>query len=192
MSPTARALLSLLPLIAFWYVESAYGLRAGVIAAMVLAAGELAVTWALERRLNRMTLFAAGLVGVFGGLTLYADDPRFMLLSPAVGDWVFAAILVGASARGTDLLTTMMQEQDPTLDLHPLEAAFFRGVGLRFAANLLVHAVAVCIAATADRGTWLFVSGPLQYGFIAAQLAGEVVYSRMRLHPQLDALEETP
>lgn len=192
MSPRVRVLASLLPLFAFWWVEDAYGLRAGIIAAMVFAAADLAWSRWAEGRVNRLTLFSAGMVAVLGGMSLWSEDPTLFLLSPAIGDVVFAGILIGGGVLGHDLLVVAMREQDPDIDLHPLELTFFRGVGQRFAANLLLHALWVTWAATQPRDTWIWVSGVGQFALLGVQMVGEAIYGRMVIGPAVDALLDGP
>jgi intracellular septation protein A len=192
MSPRLRVVASLVPLFAFWWVEDAYGLRAGILAAMGFAALDLAWSRWAEGRVNRLTLFSAAMVAGLGGMSLWSEDPTLFLLSPAIGDVVFAGILVGGGVLGQDLLVLAMQEQEPDLDLHPLELRFFRGVGQRFAANLLVHALWVTWAATQPRETWIWVSGVGQFALLGVQMIGEAAYGRLVVGPAVEeALAES-
>ena len=44
---------------------------------------------------NWMPLMTAGIVGVFGGLTLYLEDESFIKMKPSMINTMFAAILLG-------------------------------------------------------------------------------------------------
>lgn len=169
-----------------------YGLRAGVLAAMGFAAADLGLSWWLEGRLQRLTIFTAALIAVMGGLSLWSEDPRFFLMSPAIGDIIFAALLIASSLFGDGLLIAALEEQDPEIDLHPMERAFFRSVGLRFAAGLLLHALWVNWAAQIDKDTWMWVATPGQYLIIGVQMVGEVLWARLVLGPRIDAVEGEP
>ncbi len=187
MSQGLRAISGILPLLAFWWVESEYGLSAGVVAALGFTAAELGFTWWRERRLDRMALGMAGLIVVLGGLSLWSEDERFFLIGPALGDLVFAGLLVLSTVLGRSVLVVALREQDPELDLHPLEVAFFEDVGRRFAAVLLLHALIICWAVDQPRWIWTFLSGPGQMVMMAVQLAGEVAWGRLVLGPRVDA-----
>lgn len=173
-----RVLLGLLPLIAFYGVESLYGLRAGVIAAMVLSVADLGVRWTWTRRIDRMVLFSAALVLGLGGLSLASDDERFVLWTPVLGDVVFAAVLLMGLRLKDSLLEVAAAEQDPELELGPEQRRLLRGITVRFAGNLLLHACLCAWATTQPRETWLLVSGPVQYGMFGLQFLLEIGLAR--------------
>ncbi|MCB9680699.1 MAG: septation protein IspZ [Alphaproteobacteria bacterium] len=185
-----QLLFALAPLVAFYVLEDRYGLRAAVAAGMVLAAVELAWTRWSQGRWSRMAVFTGGMVAVLGGLSLASDDPRFVLFSPVLGDAVFAALVAGGQLRGTNLVVAALREQDPEVDLHPLQLTFFDGLAWRFVANLVLHAALTAWSAGQDRDVWLFVSGPLQYAMMGVQVAGELAWARWVVLPAVEADED--
>ncbi len=175
--------LAILPLVAFYVAESLYGLKAGVAAAMAFALLDVGVGWWRTRRIQKMGLFAAGLVVVLGGLSLVSDDERFVLWGPVIGDLVFATVLLGSLFASRSLLEVGMAEaqaaqaEDGT-EPAPLDAVmrrFLRGLTVRFALNLVLHAGITAWATTQSREVWLFVSGPVQYGLFGIQIAFEAL-----------------
>lgn len=182
-----RVLISLLPLILFYALESWAGLGPAVIATMVAVVGDVAWTWRREGRISRITMISAPLVIGLGTITLVADDPYFTLVGPAVGDVVFATLLLGARLLGHNLLLVALEEVDPGAELHPLQANHLGGTSLRLAVNLLAHAVAVVLAAEASREVWLFVAGPQQMIQIGVQVAGELAWLHWVVGPKVDA-----
>jgi intracellular septation protein A len=177
----------LVPLVAFYLVESWYGLRAGTIVAIVLAAIEVMWTRWRTGRVPRMTIFTAGLIVLLGGLSLYSEDERFVLYTPIAGDLIFAAVLALSTVTGSSLLEAGMREQDPEADLHPLEQRFLRQATQRFALNLLAHAGLTAWSVDVSREMWLLVSGPVQYGMFGVQLAAEIAWGRWVVGPRVDA-----
>jgi uncharacterized membrane protein len=184
------ALLALLPLVAFWAVEAWAGTRAAIVAGIVLAAVDLA--WARRRtgRFPPLPLFSAALVVGLGGLSLASDDPRFVLWSPVIGDVVLAGLLAGAELGRGHVLARLIAEQDPSADLHPLQVRWLDGLALRLAGNLALHAGLTAWAVPQPRSTWLFVSGPLQYVLLGAQIAVEVLWARLVVLPRVEAEED--
>jgi intracellular septation protein A len=167
-------LLAILPLVAFYVGESLYGLKAGVAAAMGFALLEVGVGYWRTRRIQKMGLFALGLVLVLGGLSLVSDDERFVLWGPVIGDLVFAGVLLGSLLTARSLLEVAWDEaRDEALD--DVMRRFLRGLTVRFALNLVLHAAITAWATTQSRETWLFVSGPVQYGLFGIQIALEAV-----------------
>lgn len=58
----------------------------------------------IERRVPVMPLVTAGIVGVFGGLTLWLKDDTFIKMKPTIVQLIFAVILLGGLAFGKLLL----------------------------------------------------------------------------------------
>jgi intracellular septation protein len=186
-----RLVLSIAPLVGFYLAEAQWGLSAGVLAAMGLSGVDLTVEWVRHRRLNRLAVATAVLIVGLGGLTLLSNDERFVLYSPVVGDALVGGGLIGWTLMGRSPLLTALRELEPEVEVHPLQDAFLRGVALRFGLNLLVHAVITAIAAGQSRETWLLVSGPVMYGMMGVQMAGEVAWARLVLNPRIDEAERS-
>ncbi len=65
-------------------------------AALIAATGvALAIAWLAERRVPLMPLITAGVVAVFGGLTLWLQDETFIKMKPTIVQLLFAAVLLG-------------------------------------------------------------------------------------------------
>ncbi|HMV70277.1 MAG TPA: septation protein IspZ [Myxococcota bacterium] len=186
------ALWGFVPLVAYTVVEAYYGLQPAVVIAIALALIEVAWTRWRQGRVPRMPALSAGLVVVLGGLSLLSDDPTFVLVSPVVGDLVFAGVLAGSVWLGRGLLVTALAEQEPDRPVEPPLARFLDAATLRTAAVLVAHAALTAWSIPRERAVWTFVSGPLQYALLGVQLAGEVAWARWRVLPALDALSEPP
>ena len=61
---------------------------------MIAAALALALSYIVERRLPLMTLITAGIVGVFGGLTLWLQDETFIKMKPTIIQAIFGTVLI--------------------------------------------------------------------------------------------------
>jgi intracellular septation protein len=101
----ARTALDIAPLIVFFGVYFALGNKSSHLglmwatgAFMAATILSLAVTYVLERRVHPMPLITAGVVLVFGGLTIYLNDERFIKLKPTIVYTIFAAVLLGGLA----------------------------------------------------------------------------------------------
>lgn len=159
-------------------MESTWGLKPALIAAMGLALVDLGVGRWLDGRISRMTAFSAVLVCGLGGMSLLSDDERFVLWTPVIGDLVFAAVMLGGLLLAESPLETAVREQDPDTPIDPWMRARIRGLTARFALVLLVHAGLAAWSTGQPRETWLFVTGPVQYALIGLQVAGEAAWAR--------------
>ncbi len=71
---------------------------------MVAAPLALIVSWALTRTLPLMPLVSGLVVLVFGGLTLWLQDERFIKMKPTMVNALFGATLLGGLVFGKSLL----------------------------------------------------------------------------------------
>lgn len=114
---SAKMLIDFGPLIAFfitYYVAERYQPEAGIYwATGVLIATTIAALAASRLVLGRFSLpplVTAGLVVVFGGLTLWLQDPLFVMLKPTIINLIFAGVLGFGLATGRPLLKLLMGE----------------------------------------------------------------------------------
>ena len=92
------------PLVVFFVVNSRADIFIGTAAFMVAIVISLTVNWTIERKLPIVPLVSAGVILVFGGLTLYLADDLFIKLKPTIINGLFATILLGGLAAGQTLL----------------------------------------------------------------------------------------
>lgn len=95
LTQAQRLLLDLGPLVAFFAANWKLGLiwATGVLMAATFIS--LAVTYALTRTINKMTLIGALFIGVFGAITLYLQDAWYLKLKVTLVELFFAALLLG-------------------------------------------------------------------------------------------------
>jgi intracellular septation protein len=107
--PLIKLLIDAGPLVVFFVVFS----RAGLMTATAVLIGAtlvaLAASYAIERRIALMPLISAGLVAVFGGLTLWLADETFIKMKPTIVYLLFATALLGGLALGRPFLKTLFQ-----------------------------------------------------------------------------------
>jgi intracellular septation protein len=71
---------------------------------MVATVLALAYAWIKERRVPGMLIVTASVVLVFGGLTLYLQDPNFIKMKPTMIYLLFSYALLGSAAFGFNIL----------------------------------------------------------------------------------------
>lgn len=172
------ALAAFLPLVVFYLIDDQLGPTAGIIAAIALTLGE--VIWHKWRhgKVDRMIWLTGGLVVGLGSISLISGDERFMLYSPAIGDGIFALLLLATVWRRAPLLVELARRADPNLHRDPERVQVMAGMTWRLAIVLVIHGLAVLWSATEPRETWLFVSGPAQYILMALWFGGEILVAR--------------
>jgi intracellular septation protein len=82
------------PIAAFFIAYSIADLFVATASIMVATALALALSYIVERRIPMMPLIAAGIIGVFGGLTLWLQDEIFIKMKPTIIQAIFGTILI--------------------------------------------------------------------------------------------------
>lgn len=116
------------PLLAFFVTYVLFGLMAATAVVIVASVAALGPAWVIERRVPPMPVITAAVVVVFGGLTLWLQDPTFIKMKPTIVQGVIAAILLGGLALGQPLLRPVL---GPALPM--LRADAWHGLTLRYA-----------------------------------------------------------
>ena len=93
--PWLKPLVDFGPLAIFLLLYWQYNLFAATGGLMVAVTIGLALSYGLERTVPIMPLVTAGLVLVFGGLTLWLDDERFIKMKPTIVQGLFAIVMFG-------------------------------------------------------------------------------------------------
>ncbi|MFW2852383.1 septation protein A [Sphingomonas sp. TX0543] len=110
------------PLIVFFAVNflapgaAIFRIIAATAAFMIAMVVALAMSWFRTGRVSPMLLISAALVLVFGGLTIYFHDERFIKMKPTFVYAIFAAVLGFGLATGRPLLQSLLETAYPGLD----------------------------------------------------------------------------
>ena len=93
-TPRLRPVIEYGPIIVFlfaYYTADLFVATASIMLATVFA---LSLSYILERHIPIMPLITAGIVGVFGGLTLWLQDETFIKMKPTIIQAIFGTILI--------------------------------------------------------------------------------------------------
>jgi len=97
------------PLAAFFVAYLLKGLFVATGALMAATVVVVILSLAIERRIPVMPLVTAGIVMVFGGLTLWLNDERFIKMKPTIVQALFSVVLFGGLALRRPLLKPLLQ-----------------------------------------------------------------------------------
>lgn len=104
ISPILKIALEVGPLVLFFAANGYGGIYVATGVFMVATFAALALMWVLARRIAVMPLVSAGVVLVFGGLTLWLQDDHFIKLKPTIVNAVFGVLLLGGLVAKKPLL----------------------------------------------------------------------------------------
>ena len=84
------------PLVIFfyYYYDSGKDLKIAIPPFIVATIIALAIVWVLEKKIPKIPLLSGVLITLFGGLTIYFDNPIFIYIKPTIINILFAFALI--------------------------------------------------------------------------------------------------
>ena len=151
-----QLLFDFLPIVAFFVAYKLAGIYVATGVLIVAVAVQSTIQWIRTRKLSTMQLVSAGLVLVFGGLTLLVQDKAFIMWKPTIVNWLFAAGFLASQHRllgGKPVVQRLLSTAEADIELAAAEwtrlnlmwVAFFVLIGI---ANLVVFRLY-------DEATWV-------------------------------------
>ncbi len=107
------------PLLVFFifYYNSSKNLRVAIPPFIVATVVSLLFVWILEKKIPMVTLLSGILITLFGGLTIYFDNPIFIYIKPTIINTLFGlAILFGKFFTNEPVLKKILNKAIPLAD----------------------------------------------------------------------------
>ena len=95
MKSLYKLLIDIGPLAVFFIFYTRSGLQASILPFMVATVIAVLFSYILEKKIPIMPTVGAGIVLLFGGLTIYFDNDVFFKMKPTIINLLFAVILYG-------------------------------------------------------------------------------------------------
>ena len=93
MKSIYKLLIDIGPLAVFFIFYTRSGLQASILPLMIATVIAVLISYILEKKIPIMPTVGAGIVLIFGGLTIYFDNEVFIKMKPTIINLVFAVIL---------------------------------------------------------------------------------------------------
>ena len=106
-----RPILEYGPLVLFFITNYFAGIMWGTGVLVIATVIALTLSWIWDRRIPMMALFGGVAVALFGGLTIFFNDPVFIKIKPTVISLLIAAVLAGGQIIGRNPLKAMLSNQ---------------------------------------------------------------------------------
>ena len=103
-----KLLIDIGPLAVFFIFYTRSGLQASILPFMVATVIAVLFSYVLEKKIPIMPTVGAGIVLLFGGLTIYFDNDIFFKMKPTIINVLFAAILYGGILINKPLLKYLL------------------------------------------------------------------------------------
>ncbi len=179
-----QLLFDFLPVIAFFIAyQLAHDIFVATAVIIVATVLQVTIHWFRTRRVNPMHLVSAGLVLVFGGLTLAIRNPQFIMWKVTVVNWLFAIAFLASQWRpfgGRPVIERLMTATNAQINLDP---ALWRRLNLVWVAFfLLTGAINIAVFSIFDEATWVNFKfyGLLGLTFVFVIAQGFWIASRSR------------
>ena len=108
MKSLYKLLIDIGPLAVFFIFYTRSGLQASILPFMVATVIAVLFSYILEKKIPIMPTVGAGIVLLFGGLTIYFDNDIFFKMKPTIINVLFAVILYGGILINKPLLKYLL------------------------------------------------------------------------------------
>jgi intracellular septation protein len=108
MKSLYKLLIDIGPLAIFFIFYTRSGLQASILPFMVATVIAVLFSYILEKKIPIMPTVGAGIVLLFGGLTIYFDNDIFFKMKPTIINVLFAVILYGGILINKPLLKYLL------------------------------------------------------------------------------------
>lgn len=183
MNPWLKLATDMGPLILFFLVNTKFGIFAATGVFMVTIVAAIAISWHFTRHVPTMMWVTAFIVLVFGGLTIYLNDERFVKIKSTIIYTLFGGLLLYGLATGRAFLKVVFEAGFP-----PMDAAGWRLLTrnwmLLFFALAMVNEI---VWRNFSTDTWVAVKS---FGFLPAIFVFALLQTPIILRHQID--EEQP
>ena len=107
-----KFLFDLFPIILFFVAYKFAGIFAATAVAIAATVGQIGWMWFRHRKVDTMLWVSLAIVTVFGGATLFFQNPTFIKWKPTVLYWFFAgALIFSAVVLKKNLIRKMLEAQ---------------------------------------------------------------------------------
>ncbi|KKD58932.1 intracellular septation protein A [Grimontia sp. AD028] len=106
-----KQLLDFIPLIIFFALYRMYDIYTATGALIVATIIQVAITWVLYKKVEKMQIVTAVLVAVFGGMTLFFQDDNFIKWKVTIVYALFAIGLMVSQVLGKPLIKGMLGKE---------------------------------------------------------------------------------
>ena len=108
MKSLYKLLIDIGPIAVFFIFYTRSGLQASILPFMVATVIAVLFSYILEKKIPIMPTVGAGIVLLFGGLTIYFDNDVFFKMKPTIINLLFAVILYGGILINKPLLKYLL------------------------------------------------------------------------------------
>ncbi|HXH32315.1 MAG TPA: septation protein IspZ [Bacteriovoracaceae bacterium] len=172
-------LLSFIPAVAYWYLETNYTLQIALIGGIVLGVLEMALEKKFTGHVHTLSKLNVSLVIVLGIISLVAKEGIWFKLQPTLTGISVASFLLVKKFKGQSLMLEMLK------DMHqeaPMPASIYRKMEWHICLFLIGFAVFMArVALVETTATWVFWKTGGFYMVFGVFMVCEIVFIQWSL-----------
>ncbi len=172
-------LLSFLPALAYWYLETYHSLEIALIGGVILGVIEILFEKKFSGHVHTLSKLNLSLIVVLGGVALIAKEGLFFKLQPTFTGVAVGGYLIFKKIRNESLMLEMLRDLNQT---PPLPVAFYRTLEWHLCVFLLAFAAFMAwVAVRETTAVWLFWKTGGFYLAFGGFLVVEILFLRLTL-----------
>ncbi len=153
-----------IPLFVFIIADEYWGMKVGIVVAVIIGLGEMVYTWIRENRLDRFVLLDTALLVALSGISILLENEIFFKLKPALIESILVVILGVSVFSPIDIIGTMTRKYMKGIEMNKeQELLFKRNLRNLFYIVLLHTSLVFYSAFYMSKEAWAFISGGLFY-----------------------------
>jgi isopentenyldiphosphate isomerase/intracellular septation protein A len=175
-----------IPLFVFIIADEIWGMKVGLIVAILIGLGEMVFTWIKEKRLDRFVLLDTALLVALSGISILLENDLFFKLKPALLELILAAIIGVSAFSPLNIVGSMTRKYMKGIELTATQERMFRKNLRNFFYIVLAHTALVIYSAFyMSSEAWAFISGGLFYILFAVYFGLELIKNKRRAKQQI-------
>ncbi len=169
-----------LPLIIFVVADSIWGVKVGLIVAIISGIIELIFSYIKEKIVDKFILLDVGMIVALGVVSIIFNNPIYFKLKPAFIEMIFCVLLGVSAFSSINIMYAMSKRYMKNIEFNEKQLTQMKKSlkGLFFI--FLIHTGLIIYSAFfMSEGAWAFISGGLFYMFFALFFIFEVLKNRL-------------
>ncbi len=172
-------LLSFLPALAYWYLETYHSLEIALVGGVILGVIEILFEKKFSGHVHTLSKLNLSLIVVLGGVALVAKEGLFFKLQPTFTGIAVGGYLIFKKIRKESLLLEMLKDLKQT---PPLPVEFYRMLEWHLCVFLLTFAAFMAwVAVRETTAVWLFWKTGGFYLAFGGFLVAEILFLRLTI-----------
>jgi isopentenyldiphosphate isomerase/intracellular septation protein A len=153
-----------IPLFVFIIADEFWGMKVGLVVALLIGLGEMGFTLIREKRLDRFVLLDTLLLVGLSGISILLENDIFFKLKPALIELILCAILAVSVFSPVDIIGSITRKYMRGVEMNEAQETLFKRNLRNLFYIVLVHTALVFYSAFfMSKEAWVFISGGMFY-----------------------------